>query len=219
MRSMRKGYFTPPVLIILAIIIFAVAILIAINTDLVKRIKKEPTPTPITSPSPTTQQPSPTPDETANWKTYKNQVYGFEIKIPPTWHILAEGKIDEYNNGCFEPAGNDDTVGFSKPDIRNDCLGDNLVGAADIGITGGHPFVTFEDAYKRFEKIYFAGEKAARFYEEADYKSPYRDMTIALIHNNQELWIRVNNGQAMLNRNENIEQITNTILSTFKFLE
>ena len=62
---MRKGYFTPPVLIILAIIIFAVAILIAINTDLVKRIKKEPTPTPITSPSPTTQQPSPTPDETA----------------------------------------------------------------------------------------------------------------------------------------------------------
>lgn len=41
---MRRGYFTPPVLIILAIIIFAVAILIAINTDLVKRIKKEPLP-------------------------------------------------------------------------------------------------------------------------------------------------------------------------------
>ena len=53
---MRKGYFTPPVLIILAIIIFAVAIVIAINTDLVKRLKKEP-PTP--SPSPTTQQSSP----------------------------------------------------------------------------------------------------------------------------------------------------------------
>src|SRR3989304_8154148 len=39
---MRKGYLTPPVLIILALIIFAVAILIAINTDLVKRIKNEP---------------------------------------------------------------------------------------------------------------------------------------------------------------------------------
>src|SRR3990167_1709754 len=56
-RGMKKGYFTPPVLIILAIIIFAVAILIAINTDLVKRIKKEPLLS--SSPSPTTQQSPP----------------------------------------------------------------------------------------------------------------------------------------------------------------
>ena len=68
---MRKGYFTPPVLIILAIIIFAVAILIAINADFVKRIKKESSPAPITSPSPTTQQPTPTPDDANNKQRIK----------------------------------------------------------------------------------------------------------------------------------------------------
>jgi|SRR3989344_4933863 len=83
---MRKGYLTPPVLIILAIIIFAVAILIAINTDLVKRTKKEPSPTPVSSstisPSPTTQQSSPTPAETANWETYQDNVLGYKVKYP-----------------------------------------------------------------------------------------------------------------------------------------
>src|SRR3989344_9213570 len=71
MRGMRRGYFTPPVLIILAIIIFAVAILIAINADFVKRIKKESSPAPITSPSPTTQQPTPTPDDANNKQRIK----------------------------------------------------------------------------------------------------------------------------------------------------
>src|SRR3989344_6214609 len=90
MRNMRKGYFTPPVLIILAIIIFAVAILIAINTDLVKRLKNEALPTPVSSP--TTQQPSPTTDETANWETYKNTERGYSIKYPNDF------KVDKLNS-------------------------------------------------------------------------------------------------------------------------
>lgn len=52
---MRRGYFTPPVLIILAIIIFVVAILIAINTDLVKRIKNEGPPVSSPNLSPTSE--------------------------------------------------------------------------------------------------------------------------------------------------------------------
>src|SRR3990167_3570641 len=95
MRSMRKGYFTPPVLIILAIIIFAVAILIAINTDLVKRLKKEPSPIPV--PSPTAQQSSPTSDETANWKTYINQKHGFSLKYPSEWPIPIEETPSKIN--------------------------------------------------------------------------------------------------------------------------
>lgn len=86
---MRRGYFTPPVLIILAIIIFAVAILIAINTDLVKRLKKAPPPT--SSPSPITQQSSPTPDETANWKTFINTEYGFSFRYKETEIIKETG--------------------------------------------------------------------------------------------------------------------------------
>ena len=77
---MRRGYFTPPVLIILAIIIFAVAILIAINTDLVKRSQKEPTPTPVSSPI--VQISISESSETANWKTYINSTHEFSIKYP-----------------------------------------------------------------------------------------------------------------------------------------
>jgi hypothetical protein len=35
--------------------------------------------------SPTLPQPSPTIDPTANWKIYKDTVYGFEIKFPQEW--------------------------------------------------------------------------------------------------------------------------------------
>ena len=82
---MRRGYFTPPVLIILAIIIFAVAILIAINTDLVKRIKKEPSSTPAPFPSSASQQSDSMSDETANWKTYTNINAGYSLNFPNGW--------------------------------------------------------------------------------------------------------------------------------------
>ncbi|HLA04244.1 MAG TPA: hypothetical protein VJ065_03360 [Patescibacteria group bacterium] len=99
---MRRGYFTPPVLIILAIIIFAVAILIAINTDLVKRIKKEPSS--ISSPSPTTQQSTQTQDETdrpptlypgritmtADKKIYTHDGYSFSFQFPKEWVVVSD---------------------------------------------------------------------------------------------------------------------------------
>src|SRR4030043_1152093 len=93
---MRRGYLTPPVLIILAIIIFFVAIVLAINTDLLKHIKKEPFPT-TASPSPTTQQHGLTPDagreptgsaETSNWKAYLGSLFSF--KYPSDWTLSDE---------------------------------------------------------------------------------------------------------------------------------
>lgn len=108
---MRRGYFTPPVLIILAVIIFAVAILIALNTDLVKRLKNEPPSPPVSSPTlsspPTTQQSSPTPDETANWKTYTNQEWGYSIQYPNDW----EAKEYIKPNHSFEVSKGEDFVG------------------------------------------------------------------------------------------------------------
>lgn len=47
---------------------------------------------PPTQPQPITTQPSsPTsnPDQTVNWKTYKNNAYGFEFKHPPDWSMKA----------------------------------------------------------------------------------------------------------------------------------
>ncbi|HLA04241.1 MAG TPA: hypothetical protein VJ065_03345 [Patescibacteria group bacterium] len=103
---MRRGYFTPPVLIILAIIIFAVAILIAINTDLVKRSQKEPTPTPVSSPI--VQISISESSETANWKTYINSTHEFSIKYP------EELMIKERINGDVEFYDEEDLSNLEK---------------------------------------------------------------------------------------------------------
>lgn len=89
---MKKGYFTPPVLIILAIIIFAVAILIAINTDLVKRLKKVPSP--ISSPSPTTaniEEPIKY-SEVTNESCAGLKASSFTVKCPVNWEIEYSSK-------------------------------------------------------------------------------------------------------------------------------
>lgn len=72
---MRKGYLIPQVIIILAFIMFFVALVLYLNSDLIKKAKN--TPTPIPSPIVQEQQTaSPTPAETANWKAYTNKKWG-----------------------------------------------------------------------------------------------------------------------------------------------
>jgi len=51
--------------------------------------------TPTTAILPT---PTPTPDETANWKTYTNEKYGFTLKYPPEWSI-DDKKLNIINLG------------------------------------------------------------------------------------------------------------------------
>jgi len=81
--TIRKGYLAPPVVIVLAIIVLFVAATLIINAKLFP--KSKPSPTPTTQPSPL---PSPSPlDETANWKTYKNKLFGYQIKYPQEWFI------------------------------------------------------------------------------------------------------------------------------------
>ena len=47
--------------------------------------------------APPVQRPSPTPtmttsqtDPTSNWRTYRNEEYGLEVKYPPVWSILKK---------------------------------------------------------------------------------------------------------------------------------
>src|SRR3989344_4760645 len=90
---MRRGYLTPPVMIILALITLGVALTLYFNTNLLKNIKNKSTP----SSEPSVQdQPSPISDavrepndsaETANWKTYTNTQLGFSIKYPSSWFV------------------------------------------------------------------------------------------------------------------------------------
>ncbi len=47
-------------------------------------------------------------DETANWKTYKNDKYGFEIKYPSAWYSYIRLAMDRYANAT----GQDEFVSF-----------------------------------------------------------------------------------------------------------
>lgn len=42
-----------------------------------------------------TRIPTPTPDETANWKTYRNTKYSFELNYPPDWIFNEEKRQDQ----------------------------------------------------------------------------------------------------------------------------
>src|SRR3989344_8539949 len=119
---MREGYLTPPVIIILALITFGVAITLFFNANLLKNIKNQPTPTPVISSFEecvragnrillTYPRQCKTPDgksfteiinETANpsskasatedWKTYKGDDFKVEFQYPSSWSIVVERK-------------------------------------------------------------------------------------------------------------------------------
>lgn len=65
-------------------VIVSIGVSIAIGGYLLGANKTKPQPVAQTSVTPST---SPTPDPTANWKTYINESYGFEIKYPNDWIV------------------------------------------------------------------------------------------------------------------------------------
>ena len=69
------------IIVILALIVIGESFL------LLKQEVSVPLPKPI--------PPKQTQDETANWKTYRNEEYGFEIKYPPDYNLTLVGPNEE----------------------------------------------------------------------------------------------------------------------------
>ena len=233
MRNMRKGYFTPPVLIILAIIIFAVATLIAINTDLVKRINKEPSPT--SSSSPTTQQSSPTPSAIANWEPYANEEIGVGFQHPPeaelsiienclTTNCIGKGIRLFYFEGDIdreEAFGTHLTEGLIIDISQIDTKGENLKDALNNLYSGVR---MSEGTLKELKAITlggFQGYQATSDYTftwlSAKGKNSSKGTSITI-------YINTKNGDFTISSTytekyvAGYEKIYNQILSTFKFL-
>ena len=91
----KKGYFSPPVVIILALIMFFVALVLYLNSDLVKNAKNSTQTTPPSSEI--IKITSPDAKEIANWKVYTDNKLRFTIKYPPEVAVrrtLSEGGVE-----------------------------------------------------------------------------------------------------------------------------
>ncbi|MCC6290721.1 hypothetical protein IT398_01495 [Candidatus Nomurabacteria bacterium] len=87
---------------LLAIIVIAI---IAIGASVYWKsgqVPVTPIPVPVTSDNSFKTLPTPTAtDETADWKTYKNDKYGFEFKYPEIWSIQREVDDDGTTNQLY----------------------------------------------------------------------------------------------------------------------
>jgi hypothetical protein len=89
--------------------IFIVGLIILVSISVILRLnlkqKSQPTPTqPSTSAiSQPMQEPQQKSEEidTSNWKTYRNEKYGFEVKYPKDWEIFLSG--DESEASFYNP--------------------------------------------------------------------------------------------------------------------
>ncbi len=106
----KKGFVNIVLVVVIALLMGTVGYFAFVKKS--EPVTQQPT-LPTTTQTPTPQQPSPTPiNETANWKTYKNDTYGFEVKYPSDW--TSKGSWSE-NGGFFYVAfGTTDSID-SKP--------------------------------------------------------------------------------------------------------
>ncbi len=77
----QKGFTSVILIAILVVFVGAVGYFIFKNPP---PVAEEPTPSPSQNQVTTTTS-TPSADQTANWKTYRNAKYGFEVKYPERW--------------------------------------------------------------------------------------------------------------------------------------
>ncbi len=112
LSMLRRGFV--PLFALLAV----AAVLVAVDVYLVVRqYVKAPRPQQLVSTTNTKTIPSASiTDETATWKTYRNEQFGFEVKYPETWEI----SVADYNPPDRTFLG----VGFTSSDFNGNFMSD-----------------------------------------------------------------------------------------------
>ena len=99
-------------------------------------IAQQTTPPPAITQTLTPQQPSPTPiNETASWKTYKNDTYSFEVKYPPDYYPY------EFKGVIYFPKVNDETnwgvtIFVNTPQTNEFCDSEKYVADQKVSMAG-----------------------------------------------------------------------------------
>ncbi len=142
-------------------------------------------------------------DETADWQTYKNEEYGFEIKYHPYWESAGIGLINENSNNIDLLVLNNKS--YKKQDNNAfPVLSFNLLNSFDEIENGVGILV-------ENKKI---DNKSIGIYKEETY---FGDKYTAVIGLQDDKFFMIHVCQ-IENRNESLE-VFNQILSTFRFLE
>ncbi|MBU3918483.1 hypothetical protein KKC63_01050 [Patescibacteria group bacterium] len=212
-KCLNKGISTPVgiiVVLVLTIIVGGVAWYVGVNME----PGPSPTPSPTESPSPTLE-----PDETADWKIYTDDEYGFEIKYPNFYYIIDEdfGNVSFRNEKYREnPSGGCEFNILIRPNPLKknleEWLRDNSTEAefaTDAHEKSGKLY--FNSKQANIEEINIGREKAIKFYQIGG-------------HPNDWINTLVENGIYIIEmmyfpKCSSELDVFNQILSTFKFID
>lgn len=189
---MRKGYLTPPVLIILALICLFVAAALLFNTELLKSIKQTSS-----SPTSSTQSSSKSAtDETASWKTFVDPAARYSLKFPDDWDAKEVNSTK-----IILEKGDNQTDEVGKIEISN--LGKINKDAEALAVEKSKN-TQLRVVISNFNIKGFVGSEVPDLYNNIIY-----------------LYVRSNEGEIFFFQlnNYKYKDLFNQILSTFKFLD
>ena len=169
-----------------------------------------------------TETPSATPNPTAEWKTYHNDEYGFEIKYPAEWLVREGDSLLKEGNHVFKEGDLFSAIIIGETQRQNTELYDG----AQIII--GMPIRTEEDInswvknYYPIENIngepnYFSEETIGNLVFQKVYTCGLGCFTYYNLKNNDLVFRLLTSAEGP--KKEIYQQTLQTILSTFKFLD
>jgi hypothetical protein len=200
MPRFKSGFYHPISILILALITLTVAVAIFANSGFFAN-KNVPAPSQTPQPSPKPSPKTSPIDDTANWKTYTNVKYKYKFNYPSDFEIVSlewtDKSISDSERWALAVRKQDKMV-FSISSI------DQAIYPADRYNSTDDYIKNIAETYKGSKIIPMTIDKI-NVYQINDFKSkPY----IAFIKNDTKFEIRLLD-----------EELSNQILSTFKFLD
>jgi hypothetical protein len=151
------------------------------------------------------------PSITANWKTYRNDEFGFELKYP-----LYFEKFNEYYNKTLSARSKNGEIFFSVHVITNQPSLEDYLGKLDNSRTAEHPEIDPVTILKKSNER--VGSFRAVQYEIAQYAAPsFSIETYLEVPPDRIISLRL----ARIDKNltESDRQLYDQILSTFRFVK